>query len=187
MQTTVGTSSRTPFKHWLLNHMLGRIVGALSSGRTPCNPVLTVVDMCAGDGLSYGESAQSSPAIIAKHITSTFPGFLKMKSRTAHLFEREEAWDYPSFALECLCEDCHAGKHESDSLPLWFEDTLAVLPNNSASQDLFCDTLKELFKRGEKKGIDFALSELFGALSRSNDHDRHMQNRKAKKAQPKTA
>jgi len=98
-----------------------------------------------------------------------------------------DVWDYPSFALECLCEDCHAGKHESDSLPLWFEDTLAFLPNNSASQDLFCDTLKELFKRGEKKGIDFVLSELFGALSRSNDHDRHMQNRKAKKAQPKTA
>jgi hypothetical protein len=91
IQTTVGTSSRTPFKHWLLNHMLGRIVGALSSGRTPCNPSLTVIDMCAGDGLSYGESAQSSPAIIAKHISSTFPGFLNIKSRTAHLFEREEA------------------------------------------------------------------------------------------------
>jgi hypothetical protein len=90
METTVGTSSRTPFKHWLLNHMLGRIIGAISTGRTPCNPAITIVDMCAGDGLGYGQSEQSSPAIIAKHIKSTFAGSHRIKSRTAHLFEREE-------------------------------------------------------------------------------------------------
>lgn len=89
-KTTVGTSSRTPFKHWLLNFMLGKIIGSLSTGKTPCNPSIHIVDMCAGDGLGYGDREWSSPGIIAKHVHSSFHGSNRIKLRTAHLFELEE-------------------------------------------------------------------------------------------------
>ena len=85
--TSVGTSSRTPYKHWLLNSMLGKVVGALSTGKTTCSPHLTVVDMCAGDGVGYGEKEQSSPSIIAKHINWPRKGGRHIESRKAHLFE----------------------------------------------------------------------------------------------------
>ncbi len=67
----VGKSSRTPFKHWVLNHHLGTIAGVLSTRpkNVPArpDPFFHVVDLCAGDGVCT-EDHQSSPAIIARHV-----------------------------------------------------------------------------------------------------------------------
>jgi hypothetical protein len=62
----VGRSSRTPYKHWLLNANLGRVAGAISTGKTPVRPPLLTVDLCAGDGVSTMEHT-CSPEIIWKH------------------------------------------------------------------------------------------------------------------------
>lgn len=88
--TNVGTSSRTPFKHWLFNAHLGQMIGATSTGKTPTNRAVKVFDLCAGDGLdTYGECS-SSPSIIRKHMTSEIrKGYLE--SRVSHLYEREAA------------------------------------------------------------------------------------------------
>lgn len=70
--STVGRSSRTPFKHWLLSLELGRLVGIFANpvARAKVHAVakpFLVVDLCAGDGGGqYG--AESSPAIITKHL-----------------------------------------------------------------------------------------------------------------------
>lgn len=68
--SVVGKSSRTPFKHWLLNSHLGRIAGVLNlrSPQVPAkaNPFLCV-DLCAGDGLET-ESHNASPVIISRHL-----------------------------------------------------------------------------------------------------------------------
>jgi len=86
-KTSVGTSSRTPFKHWLLNSSLGRIIGALSTGKTPCNMRLHIVDMCAGDGFGHDGKYDSSPSIIRKHLESTHPTNVRVKDKAAHLYE----------------------------------------------------------------------------------------------------
>ena len=50
--TDVGRSSRTPVKHFLLNALVGKIVGVLGTGKAPCkaNPFYAV-DLCGGDEL----------------------------------------------------------------------------------------------------------------------------------------
>jgi len=69
---TVGKSSRTPFKHWVLNAELGRLCGIFSNPiaskkvHAKANP-FHVIDLCAGDGEST-EDGQSSPQIICRHI-----------------------------------------------------------------------------------------------------------------------
>lgn len=64
-----GRSSRTPFKHWVLDAHLGKIAGVLSTKNKSvpavANPFLCV-DLCAGDGTETDDH-QSSPRIIAKH------------------------------------------------------------------------------------------------------------------------
>lgn len=61
------SSSRTPYKHWVLNSHLGKICGALSTGRVPAvaKPLLCI-DLCAGDG-SRSAEYECSPYIIMKH------------------------------------------------------------------------------------------------------------------------
>jgi len=87
MKTTVGTSSRSPFKHWLFDSSLGKTIGAISNPfKTPCNPRIHIIDMCAGDGFGHDGKYDSSPGIIRKHIESTHPSSLKVK-KTAHLYE----------------------------------------------------------------------------------------------------
>ncbi|MGA0207496.1 MAG: hypothetical protein ACO3LT_06865 [Ilumatobacteraceae bacterium] len=84
---TVGCSSRTPFKHWLFDTSLGKVIGAISNHRkTPCNPTIHIVDMCAGDGFGHDGKYDSSPGIIHKHVNSTHPASLKVAKR-AHLYE----------------------------------------------------------------------------------------------------
>lgn len=65
----VGRSSRTPFKHWVLDKHLGKVCGVLSVGSRSvpavANPFLCV-DLCAGDGVVTDEH-QSSPSIINRH------------------------------------------------------------------------------------------------------------------------
>lgn len=62
------SSSRTPFKHWVLDKELGRIVGVMSTGRVHAKacPML-MVDLCAGNAVPTPESPHTSPAIIIKH------------------------------------------------------------------------------------------------------------------------
>ena len=66
----VGVSSKTPFKHWLLNAELGRqcAVLALNNKSVPCyaDPLI-IVDLCAGDGTTTEFSKLNSPSIINKH------------------------------------------------------------------------------------------------------------------------
>jgi hypothetical protein len=67
----VGKSSRTPFKHFLLNESVGKIAGVLSndSANVPCkaNPFY-MVDLCGGDGHEPEDgSHQASPRILNKH------------------------------------------------------------------------------------------------------------------------
>lgn len=65
----VGRSSRTPVKHMILDRMVGKIVGVLStkSMNVPCkaNPFL-VVDLCGGDGV-VTEHHDASPQILHRH------------------------------------------------------------------------------------------------------------------------
>lgn len=69
MRDCVGRSSRTPFKHWVLNAHLGKVCGVLSTGHSKvpakANPFLCV-DLCAGDGTEVN-GHRASPKIIAKH------------------------------------------------------------------------------------------------------------------------
>lgn len=67
---SVGASSRTPFKHWILNAELGRQVGILARQpwTVPCTTPLLIVDMCAGDGEQTPFSEHTSPSIIVKHM-----------------------------------------------------------------------------------------------------------------------
>lgn len=66
---TVGKSSRTPFKHWVLDSHLGQITGVLSR-RSPSVPAIPnpflCIDLCAGDGTET-DGHKSSPKIITKH------------------------------------------------------------------------------------------------------------------------
>jgi hypothetical protein len=68
---TVGHSKRTPFKHHLLNALVGRENGVfyrgvgLPPGMDPS--VIARVDLCAGDGQPDLLSQTSSPAILSKH------------------------------------------------------------------------------------------------------------------------
>lgn len=65
-----GTSDHTPYKHWLLNAVLGQVVGVLStrSRVVPASLPHLAIDLCAGHG--HGDSmvgGQSSPEIFLKH------------------------------------------------------------------------------------------------------------------------
>lgn len=89
-KSTVGKSSRTPYKHWLYRAMLGKMVGAAATGKTPCRGVVKVLDMCAGDGAhTDGDPLSSSPAIADRHMTSDFPLAKRLRAREAFLYERE--------------------------------------------------------------------------------------------------
>jgi hypothetical protein len=64
-----GRSSRTPFKHWVLDSHLGKICGVIStrSRSVPAVPrPFLCVDLCAGDG-SETDEHRSSPRIITHH------------------------------------------------------------------------------------------------------------------------
>lgn len=89
-KNSVGVSSRTPYKHWLYRSMLGKMVGAAATGKTPCGDTIKVIDLCAGDGAQTGDDPMSSsPAIADRHMTSKFPMSHRLRNRTAYLFERE--------------------------------------------------------------------------------------------------
>jgi len=85
---SVGTSSRTPFKHKLLDTLIGKIIGAQCSGRTPCNNNFLAVDLCAGDGADTMGEGSSSPAIIRKHLMDYRGNKL---NRSAILYEKDTA------------------------------------------------------------------------------------------------
>ena len=74
---SVGKSHRTPFKHWVLNRILGNIAGVV--GRRSVKFIwgnFTVVDLCAGDG-EGGHDGRSSPEIIAHHCDWVWNAFRK--------------------------------------------------------------------------------------------------------------
>lgn len=69
--------------------MLGKVIGAASSGKAMCNGNVKVLDMCAGDGVTVNDDKlSSSPAIANHHMTSVFPNSHKIK-RHCYLYERE--------------------------------------------------------------------------------------------------
>ena len=88
--TTVGSSSRTPFKHYLLNSFIGKIIGAQSTGKTPCSNKFLVVDMCAGDGADIQGERKSSPSIIRHHLSTPTRG-KQVVYRRGIFFEKDQA------------------------------------------------------------------------------------------------
>ena len=89
-ESTVGKSSRTPVKHAMYNTVLGSMVGALSTGKTPCAKVLLVVDLCAGDGADTQGELSSSPSITRHHLEFKLPPD-KQVARTAIFYEKDIA------------------------------------------------------------------------------------------------
>jgi hypothetical protein len=85
---SVGTSSRTPLKHRLLDTLMGKIIGAQCSRRTPCNENFLAVDLCAGDGADTIGEGSSSPAIIRKHMMDYRGNKL---NRSAIFYEKDTA------------------------------------------------------------------------------------------------
>jgi hypothetical protein len=64
----VGRSAgRTPYKHFLLDSLLGKINGALTQDKCWAVNPLVCVDLCAGDGVET-DSFRCSPKIMAKHV-----------------------------------------------------------------------------------------------------------------------
>ena len=64
----VGRShGRTWYKHFLLDAILGRVNGVLTTKNCYATRPLVCVDLCAGDGVETDEY-QCSPAIMAKHV-----------------------------------------------------------------------------------------------------------------------
>lgn len=90
----VGRSSRTPYKHWLLNAQLGQICGVLSRNH-PDVPARAcphlMVDLCAGDG-EVTPDHQSSPHIMVKHAkwcaTHGIPVAIQFWEVAEHSFNR---------------------------------------------------------------------------------------------------
>lgn len=73
-----GASSRTPFKHWILDEELARLVGIFSNpiatSKTPCDAPTAfapfhVIDLCAGDGRPTEHDERTSPSIISHRLT----------------------------------------------------------------------------------------------------------------------
>lgn len=60
-------------------------MGALTTGKTPCNMRIHIVDMCAGDGFGHDGKYDSSPGIIRKHLEH--PATRGIESKTAYLYE----------------------------------------------------------------------------------------------------
>lgn len=142
--TGVGRSSRTPVKHFLLNSMVGKLIGALSTNKTPCHPrKFYAVDLCGGDGLSVEGRHDASPLILHKHCTfarnkfgcdavldvieiqqNTFE---RLSANTAHLAGRGEWFrlhnhDAREFAIEGVRPDqaafVHCDPNTVDQIPL---------------------------------------------------------------------
>lgn len=93
---SVGASAgRTPFKHDLMNRILGQTIGACAYGRNRigCSNRWHVDDLCAGDGVDNFESGRCSPGII-KHHLYTKTGGERLRntggSATATLWERDQ-------------------------------------------------------------------------------------------------
>lgn len=85
---SVGTSSRTPLKHRLLDTLMGKIIGVQCSGRTPCSTNFLTLDLCAGDGADTMGEGSSSPAIIRKHLMDYRGNKL---NRSAIFYEKDAA------------------------------------------------------------------------------------------------
>ena len=66
-----GRSARTPFKHSMLNAVVGAFVGALLTEHPYMRKLrkegVTLIDMCAGDAIRLAEDNPSSPEILIKH------------------------------------------------------------------------------------------------------------------------
>lgn len=92
---SVGVSEgRTPFKHDLMNRILGQTIGACAYGsaRIRCARRWHVDDLCAGDGVISAESGRCSPQIIRHHLNfKTGGAYLRSTggSATATLWERD--------------------------------------------------------------------------------------------------
>ncbi len=91
---SVGKSHRTPFKHFVLDKLLGSHVGRIATGRVKFIFGDThIVDLCAGDG-SPGDHGLSSPQIIHKHSKWAASEFLKRGCRSrvkVTMIEKAEA------------------------------------------------------------------------------------------------
>jgi hypothetical protein len=149
-KTTVGASSRTPFKHWLYNTMLGKIAGATSTGKAMgCNGMF-ILDMCAGDGLDI-DSIGSSPTLARRHTE-----WLKSKGMPARamLYERERlTYDRLSARMnESLTVKTIFGTSENltiRDLPITQKDSVMVYadPNSVATLPVSMDLVSSFNER----------------------------------------
>lgn len=89
---TIGTSNRTLGKHVLLNRIVGREVGILTTGAVPfIKKQFTFLDLCAGDGRPTYQSGKSSPEIITKH--SNFLSKAGIKNESFFIEKNQAAFD----------------------------------------------------------------------------------------------
>jgi hypothetical protein len=115
---TIGKSSRTPFKHWILDSELARLVGIfsnpLAARKTPCAPTRScpfhVIDLCAGDGLSTEHDERSSPSIITSRLQEA--RFSNVPVKATYIERAPNTFDLLSMNIvtkapfvELICDD----------------------------------------------------------------------------------
>ena len=98
--SSVGRSSRTPVKHYLLNAMLGKVCGVMALDRpgVPCritnSQPMIMVDLCGGDGLKT-DGQDASPVIMYHHCAELAKrgkrSSLEVLEHHANTFEQLEA------------------------------------------------------------------------------------------------
>ena len=132
-KSNVGRSSKTPYKHWLLDKELGRQTGIYANDAirrkipTDYNQPLLVIDMCAGDGAISEFSEVSSPSIICKHVA-----FARGKLK-AVMIEKNE-YSFISL-LANIPDDVY------DNVTVMNADAADFAPETTANQGVFinCD------------------------------------------------
>jgi len=131
----VGKSQeRTPFKHFLLDAMVGKVSGSLATGspKMVAVPPLLCVDLCAGNGVDDDISG-SSPSIFQKHCMHPCG---RRNKATLTLIERDPA-NYDKLAQNVEANDWTTlinGDAREYSLPVGLSSKQAVFihcdPNN---------------------------------------------------------
>lgn len=132
-ESTVGKSSRTPYKHWLLRRIMGMAIGAQSTGKTPCSNIFIAVDLCAGDGADTQGELSSSPSIIRHHLTPDLSTTVQL-TKTAIFYEKDIATFSRLRARHGDCPQITLINQDSRELPLEM-----VHAKNNASVFIYAD------------------------------------------------
>jgi len=179
----VGKSSRTPFKHWVLNAHLGKIAGVLStrSSDVPASPTpFLCVDLCAGDG-TQSDSHQCSPAIINRHCSwlhargiNCSAVFIEHNANTFDMLQRNIIpqnhphrielihGDAREYRVEPTCKNqaifVNCDPNAISNMPLADEFAESLTPTTTMTMTLGCnvDGLKRLSREKREEWFEYA-------------------------------